>query len=93
VVTVSNVHVAGDPGSFAVVSVDTGSGNDQLTVLDSSFGLLFGSLGTGDDTATLGGNTFDSAFLDGGPGYDRLSATGNTGALGWSDFEEVAVMP
>jgi hypothetical protein len=85
--------VAGGPGDFAVVAVDTGPGDDQLAVLDCSFGLFFGSLGTGDDTAAFDGNTFDSAVLDGGPGDDRLTAAGNTGSIVSFNFEDETITP
>lgn len=89
-VALRGVSVTGD---IAVTVIDTGIGDDRLSVTDSAPAFFFAALGDGDDEVKLNANTFTSASLDGGPGHDRLSAHDNTGTLVWVDFEEVNATP
>ncbi len=54
----------------------TGSGDDDIKLVDSFAGKVFA--GAGDDTVTLGTAVVASAVIDGGAGYDEI-VTGVTG--------------
>lgn len=93
-VKLSNVLVRGDvpPPIFnggETLRVDTRTGDDVVTVLNSSFGGSRIDLGDGNDSMTFNGNSFISAFLEGGTGFDTLNAHGNSPGMVFSGFERV----
>ncbi|MEO0531229.1 MAG: hypothetical protein AAF266_11745, partial [Planctomycetota bacterium] len=45
-----------------------GAGDDNVSIVDSAFGLLGVRLGAGDDTLAIGGNSARVAVLSGGSG-------------------------
>ena len=78
---------------YSDVAIDTGSGDDALYVLNSSFGQLVATVGDGNDVVRFDSNTFLASSLDGGPGYDLLSAHDNIGVLTYANFEKVSGTP
>jgi len=92
-VNISNLLVEGDPlnlpSGAATVRVDVSTGDDEVDVLNSEFGLSRFDMGDGNDDLTFNGNSFVSAILEGFTGIDRLNAHGNVGALLFNGFEIV----
>lgn len=52
--------------------IQTGGGNDGVTIVDSTFGMLAVALGDGDDHLAIGGVTADTAVFLGDAGNDML---------------------
>lgn len=81
--TLVNVTVSHSPeitalGYPALLSIFTGGGNDQVTIVNSTLQGLYLELGEGDDDLTLTNNTFITMAADLGDGDDSATLFNNT---------------
>jgi hypothetical protein len=95
VVKVQGVQLLADSATdFNALTIDTGSGNDRVSIAESSARFFTVHLGDGDDDLKFNENAVgEEASLDGGPGHDRLRAHDNLGLLVWFAFEDENVTP